>query len=219
MNHGVVQCVDVQQSAQLMDAVNSMVQQSSSASHAAATALNQVNSRANQQADTNNPARNLESASRVLKSPDVFDSGNPGDYATWRRTFMNWLSFADQQMVGLIREVEQLDPGSEIETVDWDDQDFAKARRLYAILTSYLKGPALQASRNLERDRNGFKLWKLLANQFALSARQRTLALSQAISSFPVFGDKGVIECNTNLESLVREYESTAGKAFDRDIC
>ena len=149
----------------------------------------------------------------------MFDSGNPGEFSAWRHTFLNWLGFADRKLVDLIRDVEKLDPGAELEKVDWTDVEFAMQDKLYTVLTSYLKGPALQASRNLAEDRDGFKLWQILSSQFSPSTRQRSLALSQAISSFLAFGDKGIQECITNLESLVKEFETTAGKRFDREIC
>lgn len=127
-----------------MDAVHVMVQRSVSSSDATMQAIQHSSS-----TSPGSAARSLESASRVLKAPDLFDSGSPGDFSTWRHSFLNWLGFADRKMVEMINDVEKLDHGTELEKVDWTDVEDATQDKLYTVLTSYVKGPALQASRSL----------------------------------------------------------------------
>lgn len=71
---------------------------------------------------------------------------------------LNWLGFAGRKMVDMILDVEKLDPGTTLEKVAWTDVKFGVQDSLYTVLTSYLKGPALQASRNLFENRDGFRL-------------------------------------------------------------
>ena len=93
------------------------------------------------------------------------------------------------------------------------------AHKLYVVLTSYLKGPALQLSRLLGESKNGLRLWQLLTNQYSPKTRQRSLAISQAITSFPCFSDtKSLAESIASLEQLVRVFEVVNNKEFDKDI-
>ena len=49
--------------------------------------------------------------------------------------------------------------------VDWSSTEWDLSRKLYAILTSYLKGSALHLSKAGVEDRNGFVLWKRQRNR------------------------------------------------------
>ena len=59
----------------------------------------------------------------------------------------------------------------------------------------------------------------MLTWQYSPKTRQRSLALSQAIGSFPCFSEsKPLSEPIAALEQLVREYEMVNNKVFDREI-
>ena len=100
---------------------------------------------------------------------------------------MNWLSYADSRVSGLLEEVERKPADDVISMADATDEVKALSTKLCPVLTSYLKGSALQSPRSLGTDRNGFRLWKMLLNQYSPSTRQRSLALSQTIAGFPAF--------------------------------
>ena len=54
-----------------------------------------------------------------------------------------------------------------------------------------------------------------------MEERQRSLALSQAISSFPQFvagGDRTLQDHIVNMETLVQQYDALSAKQFDRDV-
>ena len=166
-------------------------------------------------------AKSLESAARILKTPDVFEASDSMSWVTWRHSFLNWLSYADSRFLDSIRDIEKLSPAESIETGDWTSADWDLARKLYAILTSYLKGAALQLSRSGSDERNGFALWKTLIDHFAPQTRQRALALSQAISSYPAYkatGGKTLQEHIMGMETLVQQYDSLNSKQYDRDV-
>ena len=89
------------------------------------------------------------------------------------------------------------------------------------LLTSYLKGSALQLSRSGSETRNGFALWKTLVDHSAPATRQRALALSQAISSFPQYkqaAGKTLQEHIMSMEALVQQYDALNAKRFDRGV-
>ena len=83
-------------------------------------------------------AKGLESAARILKSPEQFDPTSETAWNTWRHSFLNWLSYADGRFLASIQDIDKLTPSDAVETADWSDQDWDLARKLYSILTSYL---------------------------------------------------------------------------------
>ena len=110
--------------------------------------------------------------------------------------------------------VEQQDPGADV-ALDTDEAR-ALSVRLYAVLTSYLRGSALQLSRSMSSSKNGLQLWKVLVNQYAPATKQRSLAISQAIATYPGFTrDKTFAESIAGLEQLVNEYLVVTNKKFD----
>ena len=166
-------------------------------------------------------AKGLESAARILKAPEQFDPTSKTTWNTWRHSFLNWLSYADGRFLASIQDIEKWTPSDTVETADWSDQDWDLARKLYSILTSYLRGSALHLSRSEAENRNGFVLWKKLVDYYAPATRQRALSLSQAISSFPQFvpgADKTLQEHVSGMETLVQQYDALSSKAFDRDV-
>ena len=119
--------------------------------------------------------KSLESAARILKTPDFFDATDSSAWVTWRHSFMNWLGYADSRFLESLRDIEKLAPSEEVETADWSQSDWDLAHKLYAVLTSYLRG----SSRSGE-DRNGYALWKSLVDHYSPATRQRALALRQS---------------------------------------
>ena len=166
-------------------------------------------------------AKGLELAARILKNPEYFDASDAGSWISWRHSFLNWLTYAESTFLQSIQQVEKLGTDDVVEDTGWSTSDWDLAYKLYAILTSYLKGPVLQISRGISESRNGLQLWKTLTDHFAPHTRQRALALSQAISSFPTFstsGGKTLHEQIMNMELLVNQYDQLSTKQFDRDI-
>ena len=222
------QSMDAQQFGQFMDAMNTIVQRQNVVAESTANLVATIPNLLQQATQTSaisssstssNLARNLESAAKILKAPEIFDSTDSAMWINWHHSFLNWLSYSDNRFVNFIRDIDNLEPHVELDAVDWSDDDWDLARKLYAILTSYLKGSSLQLSRSQAEERNGFKLWKMLTDHFAPATRQRALALSQAISKFPPFSnDKSLQEQLSSLETLVQEYDVLRAKPFDREV-
>ena len=158
-----VESMDAQQFQQFMQGFGSLVQRQDAILRGVTETLGPTGSSASASV-----AKSLESAARILKTPDVFEASDSMSWVTWRHSFLNWLSYADSRFLDSIRDIEKLSPAESIETGDWTAAEWDLARKLYAILTSYLKGAALQLSRSGSDERNGFALWKTLIDHFAL---------------------------------------------------
>jgi len=55
---------------------------------------------------------------KLLRSPEVFDTDDPVKYTNWREQFLNWLTFCDGRYSDLIKDVEQLETMTEMSTLD-----------------------------------------------------------------------------------------------------
>ena len=54
---------------------------------------------------------------KVLRSPDVFDTDDPVRYSLWGEQFLNWLTFCDSRCADLVKDVEELDTGTDMESM------------------------------------------------------------------------------------------------------
>jgi hypothetical protein len=87
----------------------------------------------------------------------------------------------------------------------------AMSQKLYAVLTPYLRGRCAHLVR--------FRLWFTLNREFMPSTRQRSLALAQALGSYPCFNkDRSVLESILNYEQLVLEYEQASGTTYPKEL-
>ena len=98
----------------------------------------------------------LTAASKVLRNPDPFDGGDPHGFTTWKFVFLSWLTFAEPKCQKLLERVEQLDHMPSMTEYSEEEQQYSS--RLFAILTSYLKGRCLQLVRSGLEQRDGFHL-------------------------------------------------------------
>eukprot|EP00439_Symbiodinium_sp_Y106_P068039 s3094_g11.t1 len=83
-----------------------------------------------------------------------------------------------------------------------------RARKLYVILSSVLKGRPLAILRGVE-DRNGFECWRQLTCQFSPRTRSRSLAMLSAIMAR---------EQLMSFERLISEYEKASGNPLPGDV-
>ena len=139
--------MDAGQAAQMMNQMMQMTEAATNAARVSALALEKM--------DQKKAVGNFGEASKVLRSPESLEGDDPLRYVSWRETFMNWLTYGDPRFTDLIRDVEALDEPCKL-------SDFATtevkemARRLYSILASYVRGPALQLIRAESTEKNGF---------------------------------------------------------------
>ena len=113
-----------------LERVTSLTEAATAAANAAAQALSSMQSRS---------STGLESATRILKSPDVFTGEDPMVFQTWKFQFSSWLSFGDQRFQEVLEKVEALrdDPA---DTSSFTTEEKELSTKLYTVLATYLKG-------------------------------------------------------------------------------
>ena len=204
------QAMEAEQAAQMMNQMLQMTEAATKAARVSASVLEKM--------ERKKESGNFGEASKVLKAPDSLDGDDPLKYVSWRETFVNWLSYGDHRFTDLLRDVEALDEPCRL-------SDFASpevrelARRLYSILASYIKGPALQLVRAESAEKNGFLVWQQLRNLYMPKARPRTMAIGQAIMSHPSFAkDKPMLESLLQMDLLLDQYRLASGHPMPDDL-
>ena len=145
--------MDAEQFQQFMGTFGNFVQQQTDALQATAQSVQQSVASSIPVASSSSVLnRNFESAAKILKSPECFDSGDSVNWLTWRHTFLDWISCANSRFVDLLKDVENLGPENPIEMSGQTSANVEMSKKLYVVLTSYLRGPALQLSRLLGED-------------------------------------------------------------------
>ncbi len=183
-----------------LERVTSLTEAATAAANAATQALSSMSTRA---------STGLESATRILKAPDVFAGEDPMVFQTWKFQFSSWLSFGDQRFQDVSEKVEALkDDPADTSTFTTEEKELST--KLYTVLATYLKGGCFNMVKAGMRAKNGFLLWRQLHREFLPSTRQRSLALAQALSAYPVFpNEKSSLECVLAFEQMVQQFEES----------
>ena len=189
--------------------MTSLTEAATAAANAAAQALSSMQSRS---------STGLESATRILKSPDVFTGEDPMVFQTWKFQFSSWLSFGDQRFQEVLEKVEALrdDPA---DTSSFTTEEKELSTKLYTVLATYLKGRCFNMVKAGMKAKNGFLLWRQLHKEFLPSTRQRTLALAQALSAYPTFPkEKSSLECVLAFEQMVQQFEESSMSNYPDEL-
>ena len=94
----------------------------------------------------------MESAVKVLKSPDTFTGDD--SFMNWRTSFVSWIGYGDEKYLKLIPAVEKMAKAPDISTYKEEDKELA--HKFYAILSSYLRGRCSSLVRAESENRDGF---------------------------------------------------------------
>ena len=184
------------------------------AAMSAESTLNQVQSMAS---TSSGPSEGLQAASRILKAPDTFNGDYPMAFASWRFQFTSWLTFGDSRYTTLLEKVESLTSAPSITTYDTPEKELA--HKLYAVLTSYLRGRCSHIIKAFAKSRDGFAIWYQLMREFEPTSRQRSLALAQALASYPVFAkDKSCLESILVYEQTVQQFEESSSTTYPDEL-
>ena len=184
------------------------------AAMSAESTLNQVQSMAS---TSSGPSEGLQAASRILKAPDTFNGDDPMAFASWRFQFTSWLTFGDSRYTTLLEKVESLTSAPSITTYDTPEKELA--HKLYAVLTSYLRGRCSHIIKAFAKSRDGFAIWYQLMREFEPTSRQRSLALAQALASYPVFAkDKSCLESILVYEQTVQQFEESSSTTYPDEL-
>ena len=123
----------------------------------------------------------------------MFSGDDPMVFQQWKQQFTSWLCFGDPRYVEALENLEKKSEAPPVSSYNSDEQ--AMSQKLFAVLTSYLRGRCAHLVRADSKSKDGFKLWHTLVREFMLNTRQRALALAQALSAYPAFSkDKSALE-------------------------
>ena len=215
----------------LMQALTQSIQTQGATSErlaAATNALAEAASRVGQAQSSSSSAvssggATFDTGAQVLKGPDLFSPGTLEEevslWSDWSFVFKNYLAFMDPGFLDEFKWAEQ-----HIGVIDQDeyntrDLDSGKrAVKLYSILSGYLRNRPLKTLRSVTNN-DGFEVWRKLTSELQPTSRSRSLAMAQALVSFPAMS-KGasLYDYVLTYEKLVTEYEKLSGSIYDQNL-
>ena len=129
---------------------------------------------------------------------------NPTQSNSWKFNFVSWLSFGEPKYQPMLEHIEKLDKDPDMSTYSTEEKEFSV--RLLSILASYLKGKCMSLVKSYNNERDGFKLWRF-HQEYLPNTRGRSVALVQALSSYPSFAkDKTAMENILVCEHVVKSW-------------
>ena len=206
--------VQAMQQAEVQEAIlQRMMAMTEAATRAAAAAEAAMTS----SAGASSSSDGLQSASKVLKNPDTYNGEDAMGFALWRFQFTSWLTYGDTRYADMLTKVDKMTDAPDIATYTDDQKQLA--HRLYAVLTSYLRGKCAHLAKAVSKSRDGFLVWFRLIHEYEPSSRQRTLALAQALASYPTFPkEKSAFECVLLYEEVVQRFEEASSTTYPEEL-
>eukprot|EP00435_Cladocopium_sp_Y103_P030748 s1024_g7.t1 len=128
---------------------------------------------------------------------------------------------ADATQSGLcqkaLEEVEKVKAGEELKPHSPDEQDLST--KLYAVLTSYVRGRCMSLVRNFAKTKDGVRLCQRLVTEFEPLSRQTNLAMAQALAFYLSFSSpKSALENVLLYEALVQQFEQVSGQCYPEEL-
>ena len=157
-------------------------------------------------------ASGLESASRILKNPNVFSSDNQLEFMSWKSLLESWLTVGASRYGDLLSKVESMKDPPKFET--YTEEQKTLSTRFFAILSSHFRGRCSALVRSAQQGERRLVLSYSLVHEYVPPTKQRSLSLAQSLSSFPSFNSKGTFLENIlqyQYEQLVSSYETISG--------
>ena len=149
----------------------------------------------------------------MLKSRENFSGEDALNFPSWRFQFTSWLTYGESKYVAMLKKIEALTTSPDIATYSPEERELA--HRLYAVLTSYLKGRCGHLCKSMAQSRDGFAVWYHLIKEFEPSSRQRALAIAQALSNYPTFPkDRSCLESILVYEETVQRFEESSSSSY-----
>ena len=162
----------------------------------------------------------LSEAAKILQKPDIWRPSTLEDeiaqWPEWSFLFKSFLVYGDQAYKQEFDAVENaLD--TEFRISAYSEQQTKRARKLFAVLTSYLKGRPLRIVRGSTQE-DGYVAWQALCRELQPSSRQRSVALAQTILSFPQFEKGKTLDGLLAFEKLIEDYERVSGTTYNPEL-
>ena len=111
---------------------------------------------------------------------------------------------------GLFKILEAIEARDSMPTMaNYNEGEKEMAHKLYAVLTSYLRGRCAHLAKVHSKTRDGLAVWYSLMRDFEPSSRQRSLALAQALASYPTFPkDRSCMDSILIFEETIQSFKS-----------
>eukprot|EP00435_Cladocopium_sp_Y103_P023681 s1403_g5.t1 len=183
----------------------------------AAVAAERALERATSAASATSSSEGLSAASRIVKPPDTYTGDDPMMFMQWKQQFASWSCFGDSRYVEALENLEKKSEALPLTAYNLDERDMSQ--KLFAVLTSYLRGRCSHLVRAETKNKDGFRLWHTLCKEYMPNTRRRALALAQASGAYPTFNkDKTALESILAFEQLVIQYEEASGSTYPLEL-
>ena len=127
------------------------------------------------------------------------------------------MSFGDSRYQVAFDRIDKLKPSEDLNPCNPKEKELST--KLYSILTSYWKGRCSGLGGSLSKTRDGFRLWCALQAEFEPVSRQRSLAVAQALASYPCFpASKSAVENILSYEALVQQIEELSSQLYPEEL-
>ena len=104
-------------------------------------------------------------------------------FKQWKHQFTSWLCFGDGRYS---EDLDHLEAKSEVPPLSsYNADERQMSQKLFAVLTSYLRGKRAHMVRAAAKNKDRFRLWHSLNQEYMPSTRQRSLVLAQALGAYP----------------------------------
>ena len=138
-------------------------------------------------------------------------------FKQWKHQFTSWLCFGDGRYS---EDLDHLEAKSEVPPLSsYNADERQMSQKLFAVLTSYLRGKRAHMVRAAAKNKDRFRLWHSLNQEYMPSTRQRSLVLAQALGAYPPFSkNKSTLESVLNFEQLVMQYEEARSSVYPKEL-
>ena len=156
----------------------------------------------------------------LVQKPDVYKPTTRDQeiesWSDWKHGLKNYLSVVDAKYVEEMEVIES-DPSRPSSISTMADDTKRRARELYSILVSFMRGRPAKLARAIT-DQNGYEVWRTLTMEMQPSSRQRQLALVAQLSTVRFDPAKSLSEQVTRYEEIIAEYERISSSKFSEDL-
>ena len=138
-------------------------------------------------------------------------------FQQWKYKFTSWLCFGDCRCSEALDNLEKKSEAPPLSSGNADEKQMSQ--KLFAVLTSYLRGKCAHMVRAKAKNKDGFRFCHSLNHEYMPSRRQRSLASAQALGAYPCFNkDKSALEPILNFEQLVMQYEEASAVCIPKSL-
>ena len=154
---------------------------------------------------------------KFLQKPSNYD-GSPSSWMTWSFQFENFLAVVDENFATEVPAVTGAAAELTIESMSQEQRK--RSVTLYSLLAGLLQGRALVILKTLQKSRNGYEAYRLLAQEAQPRTHNRHLALLMNVTNGQILvkGSEPFMDRLLVWESMVTEYEVMSGTTLSDEI-